>query len=254
MELAACHLDLSDATRDLGAALAQARDAGTSVYCLGYWGEFIGLPETVDWVRRAIEACGRHGVPMVNGSAGWLVQEPRLWDRDWRKNGSAMATDEDYAVVAAAYRGLADEAAAVGVRIGIEVHPNTVHDTVPAAARLLSLIDRRNVTVTLDPANAVPLAPDDPAELALLGGGPTYFHLKNCLAREGVADFTVDAANGVVDNYRWLAALLAAGTCPAVAVEYCGAGDPHPRLSAARRYLDDTLALLTGRPAGRGPQ
>lgn len=244
VELAACHLDPADPVRDLGAALAEARAAGTTVHCVGYWGEFARVPSTMDQVHRVIDACAAHGVPRLNGSAGWLVQDPQRWDLDWRKNGSALATDEDYARVAHAYRHLADHAAGAGISLGIEVHPNTVHDTVPATARLLALIDRPNVTVTLDPANAAPLTRDDPAELALLGAAATYFHLKNCLVRDGVADFTVDAYAGVVDNYRWLAALREAGTCPAVAIEYCGAGDPHPRLAAARRYLDETLSLL----------
>jgi sugar phosphate isomerase/epimerase len=245
VELAACHLDPGDPVRDLGAALAEARAAGVAIHCVGYWGEFARVPSTVDRVRAVIDACGTHGVLRLNGSAGWLVQDPDRWDADWRKNGSALATEDDLARIADAYRDLADHAAVAGVALGIEVHPNTVHDTVPATARLLALIDRPNVTVTVDPANAAPLTRDDPADLALLGRAATYFHLKNCIVREGTADFTVDAATGVVDNYRWLEALCAADTCTAIAIEYCGSGDPHPRLAAARRYLEDTLALLS---------
>jgi 3-dehydroshikimate dehydratase len=239
VELAACHLH-----DDLPAALAEARAAGVAVHCVGYWGEFPRVPSTVDDVRAVVDACAANGVTRLNGSAGWLVHDPDRWNEDWRKNGSALATDDDYTRVADAYRDLADHAAPAGITIGVEVHPNTVHDTVPATARLLGLIDRANVTATLDPANAVALTPDDPAELSLLGRSATYFHLKNGLVRDGVADFTVDASAGVVDNYRWLAAMRAAGTCEAVAIEYCGDGDPHPRLAAARRYLDDTFALL----------
>jgi 3-dehydroshikimate dehydratase len=76
-----------------------------------------------------------------------------------------------------------------------------------------------------------------------VAGRVGYFHLKNCLIRDGVADFTVDAAAGIVDNYRWLARITELPQVEAVCVEYCGEGDPHPRLTAGRRYLAETLRL-----------
>ena len=249
VELAVCHLEADDIERDLGVAVEQAAAAGIALHCVGYWGEFAvagpARQASIDGTHAVIDACAHHEVDLVNGSGGWLVRHPDRWDLDWRENGSALATDADYARVATAYRELADHAAARGVRIGVEIHPNTVHDTAAATARLLDLVDRPNVTVTLDPSNAAPLSRDDrdAAVLSILDGRASYFHLKNCVVRSGVADFTVDAASGVLDNYRWLEAVARAGF-PAVCIEYCGEGDPHPRLTASRRYLDDTLALL----------
>jgi 3-dehydroshikimate dehydratase len=264
VELAACHLDWADPAADLARAVEEAAAAGVRIHCAGYWGEF-AHPDparrdgSLERVRVLVDAAARQGISLVNGSGGWLVADPKGWDADWRKNGSALATETDLQNVAGAYRELAGEAAGRGVRIGVEIHPNTVHDTAAATAGLLRRIDEGGgpgrigdaargeaVIVTVDPSNAVPISAEDgdPAVLDLLAGRAGYFHLKNCRARDGVADFTVAAADGVVDNYRWLEALLARGDCPAVAVEYCGEGDPHPRLAAGHRYLTETLQLI----------
>lgn len=243
VELAACHLDPGAASEDLAVAAAQARAAGAEIHCVGYWGQFADRGETrritVERARAVIDACAEQGITLVNGSGGWLVRDPDHWDEDWRVNGSAMATAADCESVADAYRELADHAAAKGVSINVEIHPNTVHDTAAATARLLDLVDRPNVGITVDPSNAAAIsaADRDPAVLSLLGGRATYFHLKNCVIRGGVAGFTTDADRGAVDNDQWLAAIAASGRCDAVCIEYCGDGDPHPRLEESRRYL-----------------
>jgi sugar phosphate isomerase/epimerase len=130
--------------------------------------------------------------------------------------------------------------------VAIEVHPNAVHDTVSSTARLLDLVDHDNVWVTVDPANAAPLSVTDrdPAVLDLIAERVGYFHLKNCSVRGGVADFNTDAWAGVVDNYRWVERVVRLPQVAAVCVEYCGDGDPHPRVAAAREYLDRTLSLV----------
>ncbi|MDG4765737.1 sugar phosphate isomerase/epimerase [Solwaraspora sp. WMMD406] len=252
VELAACHFDSADPGAELVRAVEQARQAGLAVECAGYWGMFADRDErvrraTIDRVRSIIDACAATGVPMINGSGGWLVHDAARWDEDWRRNGSAIATDDDYDRVAAAYQEVAEHAAGRGVRIGVEIHPNTVHDTAAATARLLRRVDRPGMTVTVDPSNAAALSVADrePGILGVLDDWPVYFHLKNCVVRGGVADFSVDAAGGEVDNHRWLRSLVDSGRCDAVSVEYCGTGDPHPRLLASRRYLDETLRLIT---------
>jgi hypothetical protein len=47
-----------------------------------------------------------------------------------------------------------------------------------------------------------------------------------------------------VDNDLWLAAMAESGRCTAVCLEYCGDGDPHPRLAASQSYLDDRMRRL----------
>lgn len=252
VELAAIHLNAGAAQEDLALAVAQADAAGARIHCVGYWGQFADLGEarrdTVERARSVIEACAVHGITLVNGSGGWLVHdpEPERWNADWRANGSAIATAADYERVADAYRELADLATPLGVRINIEIHPNTVHDTAAATARLLALIDRPGVAVTVDPSNAAALseADRDPGVLDLLGDRATYFHVKNCTVAGGVADFNTDVDRGLVDNDRWLAAMAGSGRCSGACVEYCGDSDPHPYLTASRSYLGERMQGL----------
>ncbi|WP_165945546.1 TIM barrel protein [Micromonospora sp. KC606] len=256
IELSSWHFDpefdAENVRSGIAAAVRTGRRYGVEVFCADYWAVFTAADEAerAMWVEKVctvVDACAANGIALVNGAGGWLVRDGQDWDRDWTGNGSALASDVHLKWVADCYRRVAAYAAERGVRVAVEVHPNTVHDTVAATARLLDLADHDNLVVTLDPANAVALGADDrdPAVIDLVAGRVAYFHLKNCLIRGGAADFTVDAAAGVVDNYRWLARLARIPAVTEVGVEYCGDGDPHPRLTAGRRYLEDTLRLVT---------
>lgn len=257
VEVSGLHLDVRSRPEPVRAEVARAvglaERYGVRVYCVGYEGDFVAADPTrraaaQEVVAAVIEACGEHGIGLVNGFAGWLQADD---PDDWPANGSALARQEHYRWAAQAYRELVPVARRCGVRIGIEVHPNTVHDTVDATARLLALVPEREVTVTADPANAglIRAADLDPAVLDRIADRLGYLHLKNYVPAGRRADFSVDTADGVIDNYRWVARAVEHGGIGAIALEYCGAGDPHPRLRAAREYVLECLRLhaaLTG--------
>jgi sugar phosphate isomerase/epimerase len=252
IELSSWHFDAgSEAGNSLAAAVEAGRHHRVEIFCAGYWAVFTtdDEAERVYWVDKLcalVDGCAANGITLINGAGGWLVRDAEHWDRDWTVNGSAMASAAHLEQVADCYRRVAEYAADRGVRVAVEVHPNTVHDTVAATARLIALVGHDNLLVTLDPANSVAIDDADlnPAVVDLVADRVAYFHLKNCMLRDGGADFTVDAAAGIVDNYRWLARIAELPAVTAVCVEYCGAGDPHPRLAAGRRYLEDTLRLV----------
>jgi 3-dehydroshikimate dehydratase len=251
IEISGWHLTGDDPGSDVAAAVRASRRRGVDVHCVGYTGDFAAADDaawlaSIDRVGRIIDACSANGVRLINGFAGWLMRDLLEWD-DWHADGSALATDEHYERTADAYRRVSGYAAERGVRVAIEVHPHTVHDTVAATARLLKLVDSDNLGVTLDPGNAAMLsnADRDPEVVSLVADRVAYFHLKNCLIRDGLTDFTIDAANGIIDNYRWLETVTAIPGIDAVCVEYCGDGDPHPRVAAAREYLDTTLRFIS---------
>jgi sugar phosphate isomerase/epimerase len=241
VELSTCHFDRAE--RDLPAVVQLARRCGVEIYCAGYNGDFLADDESVQnrsilSIKETIDASADNGIQLVNGFGGWLDNG----SDDWRQNGSALAHPEDYERVAAIYRMLGDYAHNRGVRVSIEVHPNTIHDTVPATAHLLDLIDNRSVVATPDPGNSfiISAAERDPSVLNCLNGRFCYFHLKNCLPGDRRADFNVGTGEGVIDNYKWLAR-LAEFDIPAICVEYCGDGDPHPHIAAAPAYIQSSL-------------
>ncbi|MBF9129664.1 sugar phosphate isomerase/epimerase [Plantactinospora sp. S1510] len=251
IEVSTWHLDLRGnpdvVPGEVARAVALGDRYGVRVHCVGYEGDFtVDDPDrharSVTLVGRIVEACGGHGIELVNGCGGWLQGDPD----DWRNNGSVRADDGHYARTGDAYRTLGAIGAREGVRVAVEVHPNTVHDTVTTTARLLDLVDHPAVIATVDPANSALLTPEDrnPAVLDRLGNRVGYFHIKNYVPAGGRADFSVDTAHGVIDNLRWLEKLAEHGGVPAMALEYCGVGDPHPRLQAALRYVRECEALL----------
>jgi 3-dehydroshikimate dehydratase len=252
VEVSTCHLDLRGdpgvVRGEVARAVALAKRHGTRVHCVGYEGDFIAddadrRASSVTLVGRIIEACRENGIGLVNGFGGWLRgADPD----DWPRNGSALARDEHYTRSGEAYQAVGAIGAREGVRVGVEVHPNNIHDTVATTARLLDLVDHPAVIATVDPANSALISPEDqdPAVLDRLGERVGYFHIKNYVPARGRADFSVDTAAGVIDNLRWLGKLAERGGVPAAALEYCGVGDPHPRLRAAHRYVRECEELL----------
>lgn len=250
IEVSGLHFDGTDIEGEISRAVAAGRQHGVEIHCVGYYADFVTADESkrcraVDRVCRIIDACAAHGVGLINGFCGWLMRDPAAWD-DWWLNGSRLASGEHYQRAADAYRQVGAHAADRGVRVAIEVHPHTIHDTVAATARLLTLLDGTGIGVTLDPGNAAVLSSHDrdPETADLVAGRVAYFHLKNCLISDGRVDFTVDTAAGIIDNYRWLEKMTTMPGVDAICIEYCGEGDPHPRVAAARDYLDASLRMI----------
>jgi 3-dehydroshikimate dehydratase len=245
IEMVHFHFDPARVEDEVAGAVALGRRYGVELHCVGYTGDFVGdsaadREASLSLVERTIEACARHGIPMVNGWSGTLERDPD----DWRVNGSALAGDRHYERAAEGYRRLGDFASDRGVSVGVEVYPGSVHDTVATNARLLSMVDHPSVVATADPGNAYIISADDhdPEVLDLFDGRLGYFHLKNLFPDGGVADFNVDTADGVLDNYAWITKAHALGV-PAICVEYCGTGDPHPPISRAQEYVRTCLDL-----------
>jgi sugar phosphate isomerase/epimerase len=250
VELSGWHLTDENTHRGVTAAVETGRRHGVAVYCVGYYGDFITTDHAewkraIDKVCDVVDACADNGVTLVNGFGGWLVRSRDELD-NWCGNGSSIATEPMYRRVADAYREVAAYAADRGVRVAVEIHPNTVHDTVASTSRLLKLVDHENLLITVDPSNAASLSPDDKDcdVVDLIAEQVAYFHLKNCTIHNGVASFDVETAAGLIDNYRWLERLVRLPRFAAVCIEYCGHGDPHPRIAAARRYLEETLRII----------
>lgn len=240
VELSGLHLD--DTT--VADAVALGRRHGVEVYCAGYLadlstGDATARRASIAAMTKLVDESAGAGVALVNGFAGWVSASGDL--DDWISNGTAIATEDHYRWTADAYRELVEYATPRGVTIAVEVHPNTVHDTIAGTVRLLDEVP--GLVATADPANAYVISEADrnPRQLPLLGTRLRYFHVKNCLPGGRRADFTVDADAGVVDNAAWFAAIAAQGGVPAIALEYCGAGDPHPRIVATRDYVIRTI-------------
>lgn len=250
IELQPCHFNPAEVGTELARVSAEAREAGVAIECLDFGGDFIGADTAireaaVSQAERAIDACAENGVGLLNGMLGGLVVDPE----DWSKNGSAAAEDAHYERAAEAMRHLGGRAAAKGIRIVLEIHMNTIHDSVASTVRLLDLIGLDNVQANPDCGNmfAVAHAEKDPAALDQLAGRIGYCHFKNCASRGGEWDYSVRLEEGHVDVYKWLEKLHALGFDESVCIEFCGHGDPHVAARADLAYARDCWAWIRGK-------
>lgn len=194
-------------------------------------------------LEQTIHACEKLGIRRLNGFTGFLAgKEPTAF----AKNGSALATDGHYNRCAERLRKAATVAEQAGVALSLEVHMNTIHDTVASTLRLLELVGSPNVTATPDPGNLFATRPGEraPEPWAPLRGRIGHVHLKNCVQRGSEFDYSVPLSGGHIDIYRHLRQLLGLGYTGAFCLEYVGSGDPHVPAVADIEYLKRCLSWM----------
>lgn len=133
---------------------------------------------------------------------------------------------------------LADEAERLGVRIAVESHMGTLHDTVAGLDRLLGLCSNKSVQVCLDFANLLVCEPGlDLSEcIRHFSGHIGYVHIKNNRGVGAKADWSVPVRMGEID-YRRLLPVLEQHYDGVLGVEYCGEGDPDWVVADDAKYL-----------------
>jgi sugar phosphate isomerase/epimerase len=82
--------------------------------------------------------------------------------------------------------------------------------------------------------------------LDILKGRIGYLHCKNCLALGDAYSYSVSVCDGDIDYRRLLARLVAQGFRGPLCVEYCGSGDPTPRLERDRAYIGRLIEECQG--------
>lgn len=247
IELQPCHFARETIEQDVAYAMELSQKHDIPITCFDFGNDFINedpkvIEHSVAVMENDIALCARHGIPIMNGGVGVLMQQ----DNDWGKNGSALATEQHYERAAEAFRHLGKVAARHNIRIVFEIHMNTIHDTISSMAKLLDLIGLDNVMANPDPGNmfGTSTAEKDASELEKLEGRIGYFHFKNCREHDGKYDYSVKLADGHIDLSKWVAQLVKMGYDEPVCVEYCGAGDPHVAAEKDIQYLRNTFAWV----------
>jgi len=246
IELQPCHFNRDNVAHDVAQAMALSKTYGVPIYCFDFSGSFFdddskAIEASLAQFITEIDVCADHGITVMNGFAGWLVADKS----DFGKNGSTLAKPVHYERAAEALRTAARHAKTCGIRIMLEVHMNTIHDTFASTAKLLDMIGEDNVLANPDPGNmfATSTAEKDPAAMDQLSGRIGYFHLKNCLGLNGTYSYSVKLADGHIDIYKWIDTLMARGYRDPICIEFCGAGDPHVAAQQDIGYLRQCLAI-----------
>ncbi len=251
LELHQVHFNPSYIEDELPRCQKLAKAQGVPIACVDFKADLVqadaaAANEAANQLKRCIEACSKRGVPRMNGFTGFLVgPQPG----DFARNGSAIATEAQYARCAELLDGVAGVAEGLGIALTLEIHMNTIHDTVASTLRLLDLVGSRALLANPDPGNMFATCAEDrkPAALDPLARRVGYFHLKNCRQRHDGFDYSVPLAEGDIDMYRMLQRFPVLGYTGPVCIEYVGNGDPHVRAEADIRYVKNCLEWLSER-------
>jgi sugar phosphate isomerase/epimerase len=248
IELHPVHFNPSYPDDELARCLMLADRRGLDIAVVDFKADLIqaddaAAEEAARLLERTVHVCERIGVPRLNGFTGFLAgPDPSRFS----ENGSALATDEDYERCADRLRPVVRVAEEAGLSLTLEIHMNTIHDTVAAALRLLNLVDRPALLAAPDPGNMFATSESDrnPAALQPLQERIGLVHLKNCALRGGEYDYSVGLSDGHVDILQYLRQFHALGYTGPFCIEYVGHGDPHERARADMDYLKRTVNWL----------
>jgi L-ribulose-5-phosphate 3-epimerase len=145
---------------------------------------------------RAFEVARRTGAPVVRVFSYWRTVRP----------------EECFARIVAALGGLADQAAEYGVLVGLENEHACNVGTGEETARVLAALDRSNLKVVWDPANALVAGespfPEGYGRIPL--GRIAHVHAKDCFVRDHTPAFG-PLGECAVDWKGQIAALAADG-------------------------------------------
>lgn len=247
IELQRIHFKEHYLERELPECMELSDEYEVPIYCVDFTGDLItddaGVrEESIRLIEKNIRICGEHGVPLMNGFTGFLVADPD----NWGANGSAIATDAHFERAAEGLRHLGSVAESADVVLTLEVHMNTIHDTVATTARLLDMVGSPYVLANPDPGNmfATSTAEVDPNSLELLKDRIGYFHFKNCARTDSGFSYDGFLADGDIDFAPWVAKAFELGFVAPMCIEYVGGGDAKAAARADLPYLRDIMKSL----------
>jgi len=243
LEIHMAHFNPARVETELAARMGHATVRDLPSLCMDFKADLINADAAVretaaGLLRRQVETAARCGMPMLNGFTGFLTGADPA---DFRRNGSAIATDAHYARCAELLRPVARLAEDLGPTLLLEVHMNTIHDTLAATQRLIEAVGSPALQATLDPGNSIATRPADLDAATLKAFMPHvgHVHLKNARVAGEWADYSVGLAEGDVNVAAFLKQLKQFGYTGVLSLEYVGEGDPEAALISDLAYVRD---------------
>jgi len=159
---------------------------------------------------------------------------------------AAGATESDYEAVWNTLRRVVPIAKKHQVRIAIETHMGTIHDTAASQLRIISGLESECLVASLDFANMLIAYREEALVEAIraFGGRVGYTHIKNVKLLPVGYDWNLPVRWGDINYYRVLRALKEVSYSGPLAVEYCGTGDPDVFAEDDVRYLTALAARV----------
>ncbi len=165
---------------------------------------------------------------------------------DIREIISAEARENDYSAVEATLKRVTSQAERFGVRVALETHMGTIHDTAASQLRIISAIDSPFLTASLDFANMLIAHRGERIceAIRLFGHRVGYTHIKNLKLLPIGYDWNIPVRWGDIDYFKVFQALKNESYNGPIAVEYCGSGDPDVYAEDDARYITDLQARV----------
>ena len=239
-------IDLS-APAGVVAALAKAGELagplGLAIHSLFYSPLPISrAQERVDEERAFAEVMcilAEHQVPILHTRLS--LQKP-----DGTEVVSSGARAADYESVRRTLERLIPIAEEHRVRIAIETHMGTIHDTAASQLAIVSAHDSGYLTGSLDFANMLIAHREEALVETIRSFGPRigYVHIKNVKLLPLGYDWNLPVRWGDINYYLVLKALKEARYQGPLAVEYCGTGDPDVFAADDADYLRGLIERL----------
>jgi sugar phosphate isomerase/epimerase len=169
-------------------------------------------------------------------------------ERGEREVVSAGALESDYEAVKATLSRVARRAEEHGVRLALESHMGTIHDTAASQRRVVFACESPYVTASLDFANLLIAHREESLGEAIRAFGPRigYTHIKNVKLLPWGYDWNLPVRWGDINYHMVLQTLKEASYRGPLAVEYCGTGDPDVFAEDDANYLRSLLARVGG--------
>jgi sugar phosphate isomerase/epimerase len=190
---------------------------------------------------RVMALLARFGVPVLHTRLSLYASG------EVKEVESAQAQQGDYAAVQETLQRIAPLAEQHGVRIALEAHMGTIHDSAASLLRIVTACASPSVTAGLDFANFLITQPNEDLVKAIRAFGPHtgYTHIKNVKLFPWGYDWNLPVRLGDINYFRVLQTLKETGYRGPLAVEYCGTGDPDVFAEDDARYMTD-LARRVG--------
>jgi len=224
------HLERNNLSGGIERSFKLARQYGANISTISFGTDL--LIDDTDERRKNIETwkevvrIGKnYGVKIINGGVGSLVGDD---PRNFGANGSVIAKERHYEMAAEGLREIAKVCEGEGIKVTLEIHMNTLHDSAVSTLKLLNMVDSPSVLANPDPGSmyATPQAEEATQAIKILKGKIGYFHFKNSRKIGGDYDYSWPLANGDLDNYKIVKALYETDYRGDMCIEYCGSGDP----------------------------
>lgn len=194
------------------------------------------------------EAAKRFKLDVCNTFTGPLLAPDTPYG-EYDKNGSAVASEEQWQWAVEGFRRLGDMAQELGFRFAFETHNCYIHDLPGVCRKLISDIDHRSVGINFDYSNIL-LHPNGSSlaeSMEILGDITYMLHLKNLymISARKYSNFIIcPLAAGVINTRELLRFFKGKNFSGPIVIETPREGDREYFAKQDMSYLKDLLAEL----------